>query len=253
MKNAEVTRQARRWKGCQEVPPRSNGGACVNAIQASTGWLDVAWCASFVFKVWQDAGVVPKDVWNTPSTYYMVEGARSRGWLTDEPVEGSAVVWRPGREGHTELFIGWINKATGRALTIGGNTGDMVKEHVLNVSGAYFVTPPILLAPTTRTIYWWEDPKAVPVRHGLYAKPEYRENAVALWVKRNGNPGHVRRGALWIKNPDGPGKVKRYTFWTGPARRSPDFDTKAKRDRHMGVNEQARGRKLRKRSRKVKI
>lgn len=253
MKNDLVTREARRWVGCKEVPPGSNDGACVNEIQKSTGALNLAWCASFVFKVWQNTGVVPKDEWATASTYYLVEGARSRGWLTKEPVEGSAVVWNPGQHGHTELFLYWVNKSAGQAKTLGGNTSDKVEEHVRNVNGAYFVTPPVLLQPDTVTYFWWEDPKAQPVRHGLYAKEEYRENAVAAWVKEHGNPGHVRRGWLMVKDPRTGEKVKRYTFWTGESRRSPDFESKAKRDRSQKDAESARGRKVRPRSRKVKV
>lgn len=253
MRNAEVIRQARRWLGCKEDPPRSNDGACVNAIQTSTGAFNLPWCASYVFKVWQDAEVVAKSEWATASTYYMVEGARSRGWLTKEPVEGSAVVWSPGVSGHTEIFVHWVNKAAGQAKTIGGNTSDQVKEHVRNVSGAYFVTPPILLKSEVTYYYWWEDPKAQPIRHGLYAKEEYRENAIAAWVKKHGNPGHVRRGKLTIKDPRTGEKVTRYTFWTGQSRRSPDYESKAKRDRSKRDAESARGRRLRSRSRKAKL
>jgi len=248
MRNTEVTRQARGWLGCVESPPGSNDGTCVNAIQSSTGAYNQPWCASYVFKVWQDAGVTDRDGWRTASTWAMVNQAPA-GWLTREPVEGSAVVWNPGAQGHTEIFLRWKNRAAGQAITIGGNTRDAVREHERNVTGAYFLTPPILLKAATRTVYWWEDPKAEPVRHGLYDRVSYQENAIERWVERNGNPGHVRRGKLSVRVN---GRlVPRYTFWTGPRKRSPDFTTKAARDADLAKVAAARGRKLKPRSKTI--
>lgn len=248
MRNAEVTRHARKRLGCIESPPRSNDGACVNAIQSSTGAYNKAWCASFVFKAWQDAGI-DLDGWATASTYYLVDGGRSRGWLTTEPVEGSAVVWNPGASGHTELFIRWVDKSRRVARTIGGNTGDAVREHDRSVAGAYFVTPPVLLKADKVTVYWWEDPKAKPERHGLYDRVSYQERAIERWVAKHGNPGHVRRGKLSVRVN---GKlVPRYTFWTGPRRRSADFTTKAARDLDLNRVAAARGRKLVPRSKTI--
>lgn len=253
MRNEEVVAHARKRKGCREDPPGSNGGKCVHEIQSSTGAYDLPWCASFVFKSWQDADIVSKSEWATASTYQMVADARRKGWLADNPVQGCAVVWNPGSHGHTEIFVAWANRSLGLALTIGGNTSDAVLEHVRNVRGSYFVVPPILLKSEMTTVYWWEDPAAKPVRHGMYVAEASRENAVRAWVSRWGNPGHVRRGQLTVRDPRTGKKVNRYTFWTGQARRSPDFSSKAARDKHQKETEMARGHKVRSKSRKVKV
>lgn len=230
---------ARRDLGCAESPPRSNGGRCVNALQGITGALNQAWCASAVSTWWARGGLTQRIV--TAGTYEMVRQARERGWLTSEPVMGTAVVWNPGPNGHVELFIEWVNRATGLARTIGGNTGDAVREHFRDVDGAYFVTPPELREkpkPVYETVYWWEDPAAKPDRHGLYAAIASREKAIRVWVEDGGQPGHVRRGTVVIRRD---GKLlTRYTFWTGPRKRSPDFrgtvngvSAKVRRDRDI--------------------
>ena len=260
---------ARRDLGCREDPPRSNGGRCVLALQGITGALWQAWCASAVSTWWQRGGLNNRIV--TAGTAALVTEARDRGWLTREPVMGSAVVWRPGPNGHTELFIEWVDKANGIARTIGGNTGDMVQEHERDVDGAYFVTPPELLEeppPVYETVYWWEDPKAQPDRHGLYAATASRENAVDLWVNGNpakgikghGNPGRVRRGKLTVRDAKGR-LVPRFTFWTGPRKRSPDFrgvvrgmGPKARRDASMRkVAAERPGHIIRPRSKRVRV
>ena len=219
-----VIAEARADLGCVETPPRSNDGPCVNALQELTRALNLAWCASAVSTWWHRAGV---DGIVTASTAELAAEGRRRGWLTPDPVKGSAVVWNPGPSGHTELFVEWIHYPSRLARTIGGNTGDAVLEHVRSVAGALFVTPPDLTrepAPKYEDVYWWEDPAAEPERHGLYDREQYRENAVAAWVREHGNPGHVRRGEVTIDDPDNPGKrVRRFTFWTGPRKRSPDY------------------------------
>jgi hypothetical protein len=268
-KQQAVIAAARRDLGCAESPPRSNGGACVLALQEITGALWQAWCASAVSTWWRRGGLENQIV--TAGTAALVEEGRRRGWLTREPVMGSAVVWRPGASGHTELFIEWIDKSRGLARTIGGNTGDAVREHARDVRGAYFVTPPELLEqpkPVYETVYWWEDPAAEPDRHGLYAAIASRENAIDLWVdgnpakgiKGHGNRGHVRRGKLTVRDAKGR-LVPRFTFWTGPRKRSPDYrgvvrgmGPKARRDAaNRKVEAERPGHIIRPRSRRVRV
>ena len=260
---------ARKSLGCAESPPGSNAGACVINLQILTGALRLALCASAVSSWWQRGGLDNRIV--TAGTADLVLQARARGWLTSEPVMGSAVVWNPGPHGHTELFIEWIDKAKGLALTIGGNTGDAVREHVRDVDGAYYVTPPELTEkpkPIYEPVYWWEDPAAEPKRHGLYAATASRENAIDLWVdgnpakgiKGHGNRGHVRRGKLSVMDSRGR-LVPRYTFWTGERKVSPDYrgvvagkGPKARRDANMAkVAKQRPGHIIRPRSRRVQV
>lgn len=268
-KQLGVIREARRDLGCVESPPGSNDGACVNALQGITGALNAAWCASAVSTWWQRGGLEDRIV--TAGTAELVRQGQARGWLSREPVMGSAVVWRPGPQGHTELFIEWVNRAQGLALTIGGNTGDAVREHVRDVSGAFYVTPPELLErpkPVFEDVYWWEDPQAEPVRHGLYAATASRENAIDLWVdgnpakgiKGHGNRGHVRRGKLTVRDARGR-LVPRFTFWTGERKRSPDFQgvkngqgPRARRDADVAkVRRERPGHTIRTRSRRVQV
>ncbi|MGE4177990.1 MAG: hypothetical protein AB7G65_19360 [Thermoleophilia bacterium] len=251
---ATITREARKDLGCRETPPGSNDGPCVRALQASTGAYNAPWCGSAV-KAWAvRAGVVDLRGYSA-STWMMVEQARAAGLLISEPVEGCSVVWKPGPSGHTEDFIRWVDRARGAALTIGGNTGDAVREHVRDVRGAYFIAPSDLTAPPKpvyRTVYWWECPGCTPTRHGLYARPEYREKAIRLWVERHGNPGHVRRGKLSVLVD---GRLQpRWTFWTGPRKRSADFDTKEKRDASMKAYLRTHpSARLRTRSKRVRV
>lgn len=251
-----VVREARDDLGCVESG-RPNGGPCVNALQGITGALNAAWCASAVSTWWFRAGLTQRIV--TAGTADLVNQARDRGWLTSEPIMGSAVVWRPGPFGHTEIFIEWVDRARNLARTIGGNTGDAVREHFRDVSGAYFVTPPELREvpkPVYRDVYWWEDPKAEPVRHGLYAAIASREKAVRAWVADHGSPGHVRRGKLSVRDAHGR-LVPRFTFWTGERKRSPDFTgsgAKKRRDADMHkVAGQRPGHVLRPRTARVRV
>lgn len=249
----KVIAAARADLGCAESPPRSNDGACVRALQASTGAYRLPWCASAVTTWWKRAGI-DVSVLGTASTWWMVEQARKAGRLRERPVPGCAVVWSPGASGHVEIYI--RPTIPGMARTIGGNTGDAVREHDRSIVGAYFVVPPELERepePEFRTVYWWEDPAAEPTRHGLYAATASREKAVRAWVARNGNPGHVRRGKLSVRNGAGL-LVPRFTFWTGERRRSPDFTDKAARDRNMAaVATQRPGHTLRPRSRRERV
>lgn len=251
----KVIAAARTKRGCAEWPPRSNDGACVNEIQASTGAFNLAWCGSFVKWAFDKAGV---DLAGTgsASTWWMVELARQNGVLGFTPVPGSPVVWRPGAQGHTEIFIGWTDRERQIARTIGGNTGDAVREHDLSVAGAFFIVPPSLKQtpppPVYKTVYWWEDPAAEPVRHQLRNTREASDKDAAAWVARHGNPGHIRRGIVYIKRHGK--RVPVYTFWTGQRKRSIDFPSKAQRDVNMAaVAAQRPGHILRARSKRTRV
>ncbi|MBA3689794.1 MAG: hypothetical protein H0W82_00075 [Actinobacteria bacterium] len=247
-----VIAAARTKLGCSESPPGSNDGACVNQIQSSTGAYNLAWCGSFVKWSYDKAGV-GEDGLCSASTYQMVGNAKAQGALIPKPVPGCMIVWHPGSSGHTEVYID-----AGRGFgprTIGGNTGDAVREHFRDIRGAYLIAPKALREPPPpvfRDVYWWEDPAATPDRHGLYAATASREKAIRQWVAAGGQPGHVRRGKLSVLVE---GKLRpRYTFWTGPRKRSPDFSTKAKRDANLKkVSAQRPGHILRPRSRRERL
>lgn len=257
-----ITTEARKDLGCFETPLGSNDGPCVRALQESTGAYRLPWCGSAVKKWAQRAGVRDMRIYSA-STWAMVEQSRNAGLLRPTPVEGCSVVWNPGARGHCEDFIRWVDRPRGAALTIGGNTGDAVREHVRDVRGAFFCVPADLEdppEPVWETVYWWEDPRAEPVRHGLYAAEASREKAVRLWVEENGNPGHVRRGVLMVIVD---GRLqRRFTFWTGQRKRSPDFRgtlatgktaRQRRNDDMKRVAAQRPGHTLRPRSKRVRV
>lgn len=249
-----IISNARKRLGCKENPPGSNDGACVRDIQSSTGMYRLPWCASFIVRIWEESGIDVSKI-RTASTYYMVEYARDLGWLSPEPVPGCAVVWNPGASGHVEFYI---SGPRDRALTIGGNTGDAVREHYRSIAGAYFIVPPELRGKQKaevvyKTVYWWEDRRAKPVMHGLHTSPESREAGVEKWVARWGNRGHVRRGKLSVYNPRTRKREARWTFWTGLRARSVDFASKAERDASAAKAEAARGRVVVRRSKKIPV
>lgn len=254
MTNGEkVIASFRRRLGVIEIPLGSNDdrGGWITQGEADWGMRYQPWCGTSGRRAWKDAGL-SDDGLGSPSTAQIVVNARREGRLRAEPVPGCYVVWKPGPSGHVETFIRWVNKAAGQALTIGGNTSDRVREHVRDVRGAYFVVPSALdVVPQYRTLYWWEDPAAEPKCHGLWAREDYRDNAIKKWVAKNGNPGHVRKGKLSVLR--GGKLVPRWTFWTGPRKRSIDFDSKAKRDADLRKVEAATGHTLRPRSRKVRV
>lgn len=192
------------------------------------------WCGIYVDAMYAEAGVDDDGI-GSPSTYAIYARAKELGRLRPDPVPGCFVVWRPGMTGHVEIAIRRVGPGVWR--TIGGNTGDAVREHDRSIAGAYFAVPRALDAPPEpvyRTVYWWEDVDAEPVRHGLYARESYREHAVDVWVARHGNPGHVRRGVLSVRDTAGL-LVPRFTFWTGPRRRSPDYATRGTRDASLAL------------------
>jgi hypothetical protein len=256
MSATKVISYARRFIGTTERPRGSNddGGGPITRWNARYGLRRVPWCGTSSGSWYGETGVWAGGL-DSPSTFAIVEQARRAGRLRSEPVPGCFVVWRPGASGHVELFQRWIDKSRGAALTIGGNTGDAVREHVRGVRGAYFAVPPSIEAPPEpvyRDVYFWECPGCEPTRHGLYATTASREKAVRAWVARNGNPGHVRRGKLSLMVN---GRlVPRWTFWTGPRKRSADFATKSARDRSAAAYQRTHpGARLRSRSKRVRV
>jgi hypothetical protein len=243
----------RRRLGVTENPPGSNDdrGGWITYCNGRWGMRYVPWCGTSSDTAYADGGVDDGGL-GSPSTAQIVANARAAGRLRSKPVPGCYIIWRPGSAGHVEVAQKALSPTAW--LTVGGNTGDAVRDHIRDIRGAYFAVPPALdepPAPVYRTVYWWEDPKAKPVRHGLYAAIASREKAVRAWVAKHGNPGHVRRGKLSVMR-DGR-LVPRYTFWTGQRRRSPDFTTKAKRDANMKKVAAQTGHTLRPRSKRVRV
>ena len=244
----------RKRLGVSEKPPGSNddGGGWITHVNRRWNMRFVPWCGTSSDAAY-DEGKVDDGGLGSPSTFQIVENGRREGRLRSKPVKGCFVVWRPGASGHVEVAVKALTTTAWR--TIGGNTGDAVREHDRYILDAFFVVPKALEekpAPVFKTYYWWEQPKARPVMHGPWATISAREKAARLWVERNGNPGHVRRGKFSLKVN---GRWQpRFAFWTGPRKRSPDFDTKAARDKSLATaRTQNPDGKFRTRSKRVRV
>jgi cell wall-associated NlpC family hydrolase len=109
--------------GTVEVPFGSNRGKRVNYYQSSTGAYNTFWCASFCWKMWQEAGY---------------KGAVSAGAWRSTDLIGTKVVLaaslQPGDlvslnegDGHIGLFVKH-NAAAKTVTLIAGNTSNSVKE-----------------------------------------------------------------------------------------------------------------------------
>lgn len=244
----------RKRLGVSEKPPGSNddGGGWITHVNGRWNMRFVPWCGTSSDAAYAEAKV-DDGALGSPSTWQIVENGRREGRLRDKPVPGCYIVWRPGVSGHVEIAVRALTTTAWR--TIGGNTGDAVREHDRYIIGAFFVVPKALEekpAPVFKTYYWWEDPKARPEMHGPWATISARDKAARLWVERNGNPGHIRRGKF-SKKVNGRW-VPRFAFWTGPRKRSPAFDSKAKRDADLKkVAAQRPGHTLRKRSKRLRV
>jgi hypothetical protein len=250
---AQVIAKARRYLGTAETPPGSNRGPDIDRWQRFWGMSGQPWCGMFADAMFREAGVDDDDMGH-PSTWTIYANARAKGRLRPEPVPGCFVVWDPGPRGHVEIAVRRV--APGIWRTIGGNTGDMVREHDRSVAGAYFCVPSALTAapspPVYRTEYSWQDLDAKPVMHGPWATKSSREAAIARWVAAHGNPGHVRRGRI-MRRVNGV-VVPRWVFWTGQRAASPWLASKARRDADLErVRAQRPGHRFRTVSRRVRV
>lgn len=250
----KVIASFRKRLGVHEIPMGSNddGGGPITRWNGRWNMRRVPWCGTSSDGVYDEAGVDDGGL-GSPSTFQIVENARREGRLRSRPVPGCYAVWRPGSHGHVEIVIRQLTSTAAR--TIGGNTGDAVREHDRDIRDAFFVVPPALEEkpkPVFTTVYWWEDPKAEPVRHKLRNTVAAREADIDEWVAAGGQRGHVRRGKLSIRRH---GKwFPVFTWWSGPRKRSPDFPTEAKRDaNYKKVSAERPGHILRKRSKRVPV
>jgi hypothetical protein len=190
-----------------------------------------AWCGTFIRWAWKRAGFSEAS-WRglaSASTWQFVENARRQGRLRSTPVPGCAVVWNPGARGHVEVYISGSN-------TIGGNTGDSVREHLRDIDGAYFVVPPELEAqpepPVTE--YMLEDPAAQPRVYGPWKVKADRDRALAAL------PARKRATARLVRTTAG-----RFAFLLGPRRLYGPWSTKRARDDAQVVIQKRLGRRLR--------
>lgn len=104
--------------GTHESPWGSNSGADVHRYQSSTGAYGAAWCASFVWYCWQEAGYkgpTSAGAWNTTDSI----GTRV---ALSQAREGYPVSFNIG-EGHVGLYL---SHDADSVRTLDGNTNNQV-------------------------------------------------------------------------------------------------------------------------------
>ncbi len=160
MSAATVLRIATGEVGVKEDPAGSNRGARVETFQAATayaryqrtGW---PWCGAFVEWVWRQAGVETDAC--SASTEQMWLLAKARGWLSETPMVGCAILWRGV---HTGIVVGIRD---GVVDTVEGNSGDAVTRRTHRIgTGESFVIPPTIrrTAGNVGRVFWLEDTAA---------------------------------------------------------------------------------------------
>ena len=221
--------------GVTEDPPGSNRGPRVGVYQAvtslardpayRTGW---PWCAAFVEWVWTQAGVETDCC--SASTEAMWLMGRARGWLSEQPLVGAAILWRGV---HTGLVV--AIPGDGTVHTIEGNSGDQVARRVRQIGqGETFLVPPAIRASAGQVgrVFWIEDTAAEPRLVG-----PWRSRAWAERRMKRIRPGlHPR-----LQQTTG----GRWGILTGPRRRYGPWVTPEARDDARRVLEQRLGHPLR--------
>ena len=220
--------------GVTEDPPGSNRGPRVGVYQAvtslardpayRTGW---PWCAAFVQWVWTQAGVETDCC--SASTEAMWLMGRAKGWLSDTPLPGCAILWRGV---HTGIVV-----AVGDVVveTVEGNSGDQVARRTRAIGqGETYLIPPSIRSTAGQVgrVYWLEDTGARPRLVG-----PWRTRAWAEARLRRIRPGLQPRLQATTKG--------RWGILTGPRRRYGPWATPQQRDRAAAVLEKRLGHPLR--------
>lgn len=122
-------------QGVTEVPFGSNNGPRVRYYQSSTGAYGEAWCASFFWKMWQEAGYkgfTSAGAWNTTDSF----GTRVLGVEHAKP--GDGVSFNEG-DGHIGMFLALVGD---QVKTIDGNTDNEVAIRLRPVSLVHSICNP---------------------------------------------------------------------------------------------------------------
>ena len=220
---------ATREVGVAEDPPGSNRGPRVQTYQAATtlagtGW---PWCAAFVQWVWTQAGVETDCC--SASTEAMWLMGRAKGWLSDTPLPGCAILWRGV---HTGIVVA---VSDGVVETVEGNSGDQVARRTRAIGqGETYLIPPSIRSTAGQVgrVYWLEDTGARPRLVG-----PWRTRAWAEARLRRIRPGLQPRLQATTKG--------RWVILTGPRRRYGPWATPQQRDRAAAVLEKRLGHPLR--------
>jgi len=220
---------ATREVGVAEDPPGSNRGPRVQTYQAATtlsgtGW---PWCAAFVQWVWTQAGVETDCC--SASTEAMWLMGRAKGWLSDTPLPGCAILWRGV---HTGIVVA---VGDGVVETVEGNSGDQVARRTRAIGqGETYLIPPSIRSTAGQVgrVYWLEDTGARPRLVG-----PWRTRAWAEARLRRIRPGLQPRLQATTKG--------RWGILTGPRRRYGPWATPQQRDRAAAVLEKRLGHPLR--------
>lgn len=120
--------------GVHESPWGSNRGADVHRYQSSTGAYGAAWCASFYWYCWQQAGYKGRTsagAWNSTDTIGLrVEIKHAK--------PGDGVSFNVG-DGHIGMYL---SHTSSTVRTVDGNTSDQVAVRDRPIRSIHFITRP---------------------------------------------------------------------------------------------------------------
>ena len=194
-----VIAAATRHIGVSEQPPGSNSGPRIDGWIARWGLQDLPagakpWCGMFADAVYFEAGV-DDDELGHPATAEICRRARASGAIVDRPIAGAMIVWCGT---HVEIVV--EDLGDGRVRTIGGNTGDAVRERVRSTDGATIVAPRAIREsppPGRARQYLLEDIRMRPRVVGPWrtkAMRDLRLRRLAPAVRKIARPVRVGKG-----------------------------------------------------------
>lgn len=123
--------------GVHETPWGENTGADVHRYQSSTGAYGEAWCASFFWYCWQQAGYkgpTSAGAWNTTDAYGTHVGGINLAH------RGDGVSFNTG-EGHIGVYL---SHTAHDVTTVDGNTSDQVAVRKRPISMIHSICRPVI-------------------------------------------------------------------------------------------------------------
>ncbi len=216
-----------------ERPLGSNddGGGPITRMESYWRMRYQPWCGMACSR-WLRAVKGVTDV-SHPSTWTIVQQAKSRGWVTSKPVPGALIVWPPEGGTHVEMIVEVLGD--GLVATVGGNVSDRVQRKVRALSGATLVVSPELRNGNARQMtYWLEDAAAQPRLVGPWRTERQRQKALKAMKPA------VRATARLVTTPKG-----RKAILIGPRRLYGPWMDSEQRDAAKSVLQKRLGRTLR--------
>lgn len=227
-----IVKSAQRYHGMRETAP--NRGP-IEIFQRRWGsWMiGQPYCGAYVFHVWDEAGVPKDQNIGHPSTAEMCRRAKEKGWLSDTPIIGGAIILCGT---HTGIVTGI---GPGVVYTEEANTGDMVTNRVRKTSDWQYINLPCLgnagPSQVDDVLYWLDDPGAkFRVLPGRWRFRRFAERSYATLRP------DVKKRARVVQAGNG-----KYVIRVGEPPRYGPFPSRKQRDEKRVALEKKMKRKLR--------